>query len=59
MSTAKSAPVEVDPKIAALLLAGVVSEIRDGKVNVICVEKIDFRGDTTLIVKFRPAQMAK
>lgn len=44
MSPSKSAPVEIDPKIAALILAGVVSEIRDGKVHVICAEKIDFRG---------------
>ena len=46
-------PKDIDPRIAALILAGLVEEIRSGKVEVLVAEKLDYRSETTLIVKFK------
>jgi hypothetical protein len=52
-------PKEIDPKVASLILAGLVEEIRSGKVEVTVAEKIDYREETTFIVKFRAVKVAK
>lgn len=46
-------PKDIDPKIAALILGGLLEDIRAGKVEVLVAEKLDYRSETTLIVKFR------
>jgi hypothetical protein len=49
-------PTNLDPKIVGLILAGIVSEIRDEKIQILVGEKFDYKGETMLIVKFRPTQ---
>lgn len=52
-------PKEIDPKVASLILAGLVEEIRSGKIEVLVAEKIDYREETTFIVKFRAVKVPK
>lgn len=47
-------PKEIDPKIAELVLAGLLDEIRSGRSQILVAEKIPYRGgETTYVIKVR------
>jgi len=57
MSLPKDIPtIAEDPKGVALRLEGIIQEIEMGKIEVLGIDKLDFRGTTTLWIKFRTTQ---